>query len=62
MNQSRHCVRNSQIADTLHRRIQVLEDLYTRVTAWADATCAGTELAEVLANLELQIKQLKAFS
>lgn len=60
MNQS--IVMNSQNLEILYRRrIQMLEDLHTRVTAWADATGAGAELAEVVGNLGLQIEQLKTF-
>ena len=60
MNQS--ILTNSQNVETLyHRRIQMLEDLHTRIKAWSDATAAGSELTEVIGNLELQIEQLKTF-
>lgn len=48
--------------ETVYRwRIQMLEDLYTRVVAWVDATGADTELAQAVGNLKLQIEQFKSF-
>lgn len=53
---------NSQNVETVyHRRIQILEDLYTRILAWTNVTGDDTELTQAVENLTQQIEQFKTF-
>jgi len=55
-------VMNSQKVETVyHRRIQMLEDLYTRIVAWTDVTGDDSGLAQAVGNLTQQIEQFKQF-
>jgi len=55
-------VMNSQNVETVyHRRIQMLEDLYTRILAWTDVTGDDSELAQAVGNLTQQIEHFKHF-
>lgn len=58
----RHWVQLSHNVDTVYhnRRIQMLEDLYTRLVSWLDANGAHFDLALTVGNLKLQIEQFKA--
>ncbi|XP_024387813.1 uncharacterized protein [Physcomitrium patens] len=61
MNQSTGRSPQFDVGIKYDRRVQILEDLHTRVIAWANSTGAGTELAQAFGDLKFQTQQFKAF-